>query len=429
MDGAAIAAAIVAGFANLAPNVPPPPPPPPPVPAVVGFARTPAQARTDLLDYEFSAADGKIFTKATTKLDTTFSTTTPNVTILLAEILVRSQSSSWGALLAMTIGGVALQFLEHYGRVTLAELKTHVNTFIDANGRLAQNDYQLYLCLSASVDSTTKEAMTTARNLYIAGAANNVDSGLLYLKKLLMTAETDTRATTAHARDNLINLHTYMEQLPGSDIKAFHTYVRRQYQTLTARGETTHDLVHHLFKGYESAKCDEFVKFMKRKKDDFRDGTLDFTPDSLMLVAENKFTDLTVTKEWTAVSAQEQIVLALRAQIAEKVNKRNPKKPGAPRIEEGGPKLAPAERFTGKMAWKAVAPKTGSPGSKTVGKTIYHWCPHHGFWTVHKPSECTLATNEPAAPTAPSSRPMTFAEAAAAVIDNDDEEGYQSAQE
>jgi hypothetical protein len=162
-----------------------------------------------------------------------------------------------------------------------------------------------------------------------------------------MTAKADTQATTAHVRNNLINLDSYMAQLPGSDVKAFHTYLRHQYQTLTARGETTHDLVHHLFKGYDSTKCDEFVKYIKRKKDDFLDGTLDFTPDSLMLVAENKLSDLTVTKEWTALSAQEQIVLALRAQIAEKINKRNPKKPGAPRIEEVGPKLAPAKRFTG----------------------------------------------------------------------------------
>jgi hypothetical protein len=426
MDGAAIAAAIIAGFAGLQP----PPPPPPPI-AVVGFARTPAQARADLLDYENSAADGKIFAKATAKLETTFSTATPNVTILLAEVLVRAQASSWAALLTMNIGGVALDFLTHYGRITLAELKTHVNLFIDADGRLAQNDYQLYLCLSASLDATTKEIMTGNRTLYLAGLTNNIDSGLLFLKKLLMIAEADTRATTAHARDNLIMLHTYMAQLPGSDIRVFHTYVRRQYQTLTARGETTHDLVHHLFKGYENAKCDEFVKFMKRKKDDFRDGTLDFTPESLMLVAENKFADLTVAKEWTVVSAQEQLVLALRAQIAEKGAKRTPKKAGEkpPARFEGGPSLPPAERFTGKMAWKAVEPKTGSPGSKTVGKTVYHWCPHHGFWTVHKPSECTLATNEPAAPTVPPKRPMTFAEAAAAVIENDNDEGYLSAQE
>jgi hypothetical protein len=124
----------------------------------------------------------------------------------------------YGTLLTMTIGGVALQFLEHYGRVTLEELKVHVNTFINAGGRLAQNDYQLYLCLSASVDSTTKEIMTAARTLYLAGATNNIDSGLLYLKKLLMIAEADTWATTAHARNNLINLDSFMTQLPGSDV-------------------------------------------------------------------------------------------------------------------------------------------------------------------------------------------------------------------
>jgi hypothetical protein len=81
-DAQLIANAVAQGFAAL--------------PAVVGFARTPAQARANILDYENSAADGKIFTKATGKLKTTFSTTTPNVTILLAEILVCAQASSWG---------------------------------------------------------------------------------------------------------------------------------------------------------------------------------------------------------------------------------------------------------------------------------------------------------------------------------------------
>jgi hypothetical protein len=153
--------------------------------------------------------------------------------------------------------------------------------------------------------------MMSNRHLCLAGVGDAVDSGLLYLKKLLMIAEADTRASTAHARDNLINLDSYMTQLPGSNVREFHTYVRRQYQTLTARGETTNDLVHHLFKGYESTKCDEFVQFMQRKKDDFRDGTLDFTPESLMLVAENKFADLSVDKKWTAVSAQDQVILVL----------------------------------------------------------------------------------------------------------------------
>jgi hypothetical protein len=228
MDGAAIAAAIVAGFAALPPPVlPPPPPPPPPAPVVVGFARTPAQAQGDLLDYENNSAHAKIFVKATTALSTVFTIVKPNVTILLTELLVRSQSSAWAALFTMVIGGHALQFLSHYGRVTLAELKVHVNTFIDAvigpQGRLAQNDYQLYLCLSGSLDAATKEIMNSNRDLCLAGLNDTIDSGLLFLKKLLMIAEADTRATTAHARDNLINLDNYMSQLPGSDIREFHT--------------------------------------------------------------------------------------------------------------------------------------------------------------------------------------------------------------
>jgi hypothetical protein len=206
MDGDAIAAAIVQGFAQL--PLPLPPPPPPIV--IVGFARTPAQAIPDLLDYEHNSAHAKIFAKATAALLTVFTVLKPNVTILLSELLIRSQSSAWGALFAMVIGGNALQFLSHYGRVTLPELKVHVNTFIDivigAQGRLAQNDYQLYLCLSALLDAATKEMMTSNRHLCLAGVGDAVDSGLLYLKKLLMIAEADTRASTAHARDNLINL-------------------------------------------------------------------------------------------------------------------------------------------------------------------------------------------------------------------------------
>jgi hypothetical protein len=56
----------------------------------------------------------------------------------------------------------------------------------------------------------------------------------------------------------------------------------------------------------------------------------------LMLVADNKFADLKVAKEWTTVSAQEQIIHTLHSQIAEKVSKRVPKKPGIVAHIEGG---------------------------------------------------------------------------------------------
>jgi hypothetical protein len=49
----------------------------------------------------------------------------------------------------IAIDGVNHNFIDAYGRVTLPDVLTHVNKFIDINvgddGRLAQNDYQLFM--------------------------------------------------------------------------------------------------------------------------------------------------------------------------------------------------------------------------------------------------------------------------------------------
>jgi hypothetical protein len=196
-----IAVAITNALANLQPPVPQAQPAPPvPVPVVVDFARTPAQAQPDLLDYKNSTGDAKIFAKATSPLETTFSLTKPNVTVLLSEITTRTKAMSWGGLMQVTVNAVNMNFLESYGRITLPELHNHVNTFIDNGNRIAQNDYQLYLCMAASVDSDTKETMESERADYLAGTIippgaagpDLNESGLLYVKKLLSIAQADT---------------------------------------------------------------------------------------------------------------------------------------------------------------------------------------------------------------------------------------------
>jgi hypothetical protein len=92
-----------------------------------------------------------------------------------------------------------------------------------------------------------------------------------------------------------------------------------------------------------------------------------------MLVAENKFADLTVAKEWTVVSAQEQLVLALRAQIADK-GKRNPKKPGVvpPARIEGGPSLPPGT--PSKMSLTTTF--SGLECPLRISTSVLHGCRH-----------------------------------------------------
>jgi hypothetical protein len=385
----------------------------------VDFARTPA-------DYKRVSGDAKIFSRATQALPTAFKLATQNVTVLMSELQTRSSESSWGPLFDMTINAVNHNFIASYGRVSLPELTTHVNTFIDAGLRPAQNDYQLFHCITKSVDSSNTEIMQAGRPFYMAGAARNIESGLLYLKKLLMNAEADTRATTAHARDNLGRLDAYMNNLEGSVVKNFNLYVRRQLQTLTACGETRQDLVNNLFKGYLKTKSAKFHGFIERKKESYQEGAIDYTPESLMLAAENHFNALKLEQEWEVKSAatvdDPNTVLALQERIKGLEDSRR-------KLPKGGQECNPdgSRRWTGKMAWKGDKPKDGESGSKPVGNLTYYWCPHHGFWTAHNPSECTLAINAPAdakkpAARGPAKHTMTFAEAAAALATEHEEE-------
>jgi hypothetical protein len=399
---------------------------------VAPFALTPAGACPDRLNYK-TTGDAKIFFRATQALPTTFSLAKPNVTVLMSELQTRGSESFWGGLFTVAINAVNHNFISSYGRVTLDELHTHVDGLIALGERESQNDHQLYHCLTKSVDSGTTEIMQSDRPSYMAGVGLVVESGLLYLKKLLMTAEADTRATTAHARDNLGSLDAYMAALEGSDIKIFNQYVRRQLQTLTARGETTQDLVNNLFKGYFKTKSEKFQGFIERKKEAFQEGAIDYTPDSLMLAAENHFNALKLDQTWEPKAASTtgedpNTILALQARIKglEDGRRKTPKNGRNERNEDG------SRRWTGKMAWKGIKPKDGDASSKTVGDITYYWCPNHGFWTAHKPSECTLAHNAPAesaksaarTPTKRTQRSsLTFAEAAAAVAgDGDDDE-------
>jgi hypothetical protein len=404
----------------------------------IAFARTPAGARTALLDYDKNSGDAKVFFTATKALPTTFSLPTPNVTVLMSELQTCSSESSWGSLFNIVVNALNVNFMTSYGRVTLQELHMHVDTFIDGGMRPAQNDHQLYHCLTKSIDSGTTEIMQSDRPSYMAGAANDIESGLLFLKKLLMNAEADTRATTAHARDNLGNLDAYMSALEGSDVKAFNQYVRRQLQTLTARGETTQDLVNNLFKGYLKTKSSKFHGFIERKKEMFQEGAVDYTPDSLMLAAENHFNALKLERMWepksaAAASDDQNIILALQARIQGLEDGRR-KTPKGGRGDRGDRNEDGSRCWSGKMAWKGHAPKDGEARSKTVGDIKYHWCPYHKFWTAHTPEACTLATNAPGetpkpAAKSPSKRSLTFAEAAAALASNDDNDGDSVDQE
>jgi hypothetical protein len=66
----------------------------------------------------------------------------------------------------------------------------------------------------------------------------------------------------------------------------------------------------------------------------------------------------------------------------------------------GKPKGKPAEQGDRKLPeWKTKKTKgvITRKDEKSGKTTTYYWCPHHGYYTVHKPADCSKADTKPAA--------------------------------
>jgi hypothetical protein len=392
-----------------------------PVAAVI-FARTPAQARADLLNYELPG-DAKIFASATIKLATTFSLNKPNVSILIAELGDRSNSASWTTTLQFGIGavpaapGVAaipavqMDLLQDYGRLTLTQLRAPVLAYQAAMGRHTQNDYQMYLALTNSVDEDTKGKMQREKNEYMTGAAGDVPSRMLYFQKLMMKAKVDSHAMASHIRDNLGSLDAYILTTDNSNISDFNEYIHNQMAALSAQGETTHDLLNNLFKAYARA--------------DWERNRCVYEPEILMNECHDEYNRLLLLSRWGVCTKQEEHIITVRAEIEhlKAAHKKAPKFPKGP--------SKPTDKFSGKWKWKMDPPNKGEPLKKEFEGKQYHWCPGHQFWTMHSPTDCTVLHPEKKTPSAPPgkkptpAKKLTFAEAAIAAMEGEDQEECQ----
>ena len=91
-------------------------------------------------------------------------------------------------------------------------------------------------------------------------------SGVLLLKVIISASHINTNATTATIKDKLGSLDLCLPTIV-SDISKFNVHVQLLVDGLQTCGETTTDLLNHLFKGYMAASDKEFVNYIKRKKE------------------------------------------------------------------------------------------------------------------------------------------------------------------
>ena len=363
---------------------------------VIPFALNPAQAITGIIDFTVDS-NVKLHKRATSKLsEDLFDCVPEDLNQFLKTLSDRASKYSWND----NVVGIMMipedpsdpntdykNLLTNHGEITLEQIRRFEASYIMTSMQAAQDTSMLYLCLMSSLSKQGKTKIMVWEQQY---KINGFASGNLLLKIIIRESHLDSNATTTVIRRQLSSLDTYINTI-GCDITKFNGYVQKLLEGLSARGETTHDLLTNLFKGYQAASDHTFVKYIERKQEEYKDG-LDITSTALMDLADKKYKTLKITGVWNAPSQQEEKILALTAEI-EKIKRR--------RVVQKDTKTdkRQEEKITSVRKPKWLQQNESPPQEYlyrpcTWNKRKWYWCSQEtqgkcgGKWRCHKPSEC-----------------------------------------
>ena len=321
------------------------------------FAITPAHAIRGLLDYS-KAEHHKVYKSAIRPIsDDLFNCDAEGLFQFLREVEDRADEMGWSAgILDVRVNAEGEEerrenFIQNYGTVTLEQVVASELQYINGRERKTQDTYMLYRCLMASLTSEAKKKIMIWQEQSHVGQPK-ASSGVALFKIIIRESHLDTNATTNQIRTKLSSLDTYIMTV-DSDIGKFNQYVKLLIQSLTARNQSTSDLLINLFKGYGAVSDEVFRAWLLRKQDNH---------ESTMTLLSKKVSFDGSSKKKGAKSGTDKS-----------------KKKGQ-REEEDHPKK-----------WKA--PMSCEKKVAEFKGHTWHWCGKETGgkcekWRAHKPSEC-----------------------------------------
>ena len=290
-------------------------------------------------------------------------------------------------------------------------------------------------CLLSSLSINFLKLLTSDSSEYhlppIIPAHGAVPSGPLLLKMIISQAHVDSRATVSFIRSSLAKLDNKMIEV-DSNIEAFNFYVKAQVKALSARGETSSDLLVNLFRGYKVANDTEFFDFIRRKENSYEEGE-DVNTNNLMAAALAKYKSRQLTGEWSAPTKEQGQILALTAQLEQLKTAKPSSHPSGSAPHTKNKK----RKKDKKWAWKDTLPADGEPTTKLFEGKKYHInCKYHPKqWVCHSSEECskkpsgtdsTSTSSTAGSESTGASRRLKAAQLAAALLEDSGESGEDS---
>jgi hypothetical protein len=356
--------------------------------AQVPFALAPSLINIDVIDYS-TAAGVKLHGKATESLKDLYDRNEADLGLFLQQVKTRAEVFGWNHVLAVPPDVAdpdeTLDLIQHYGELTLEQVRAFAETYVNNKSRAVQDDAQLYQCLRKSLTKEAETKIVLFQEDYTTGERT---CGLALLKVIVREAYVDTNATILHIREQLNSLDMHIVKL-GYDIEKFNSKVKTYQRGLAARGAITSDLLSNLFKAYKAVSDSKFVDYIKYQETKYDDGEA-ITPERLMHLALNKYKMRVEKGLWNAPTEDQEKIIALEAQLEKLFKACGKQQTGTGKTGTKG--KAKVKQGKGKPyvkpAWMYVAPKPGDPTKKTVDSKTYWWCTNHKAWCHHPTEQC-----------------------------------------
>jgi hypothetical protein len=290
--------------------------------------------------------------------------------------------------------------ITNHGIFPLEHLRDFAATYVTNQSRASQMNLQMVKCILASISLPGFcKIQTWHADWYI----GQLPVAILLIKVIIRESYIDTQATTRILRGHLSSLPEKIHDLKD-DIDQLNAFVKVTQDQLNARGETTHDLLANLFKGYLACKDSTFHHYIEKKQEDYDDGAT-FTVDGLMSLASNKFKILTEQGKWMAPTDEQAKIIALETKMG-KMGKAPQKTSNNQKSNSTNSSTGNNNRKSNNQQGKSTKKQSGKktlpawmtkwPGqafvdsnqSKTVEGKKYWWCKHHKCFVQHQSNEC-----------------------------------------
>ena len=350
--------------------------------------------------FDIFRGDGAKIAKESTKalLDPLFDMDQKRFMLFLEQLDNRSDYYGWtnhDSILMHHIDGSYMNLIHHYGKISLNDIIKFEEHHIHQEGLRATHSRLLYQCLMNSLSEKAKSRIFVRKHDTL--IFGKYRSGLLLFKIITMETYMDNQATNMVLRERFTNLQSFIKS-QQYNIHKFNAYVSNTLATLNARGETTTDLLLHLFKAYKTVPNTSFQTYLEHVKYDFDHGKMLLTPHVLMDHMKVKYRTLIDEKQWQIKTKPDKTIVAMQAEV-DKLKKKFDKS-----TKKNTPLKKEIDGDKGKTKFsKRNAPpfKDQPPSPQDINNTkdwngkTYRWCCSEtggkcnpARWVTHSAKDC-----------------------------------------